>query len=154
MNVQIDFLVLCNFNNVTCIMFVISIRIIIHYYFPKKSHHLNVTNNYVLPFRNQLGCQIPINQIIVNLVSQEIWWLPWIQGPTASHCFGISCSPCQWQGNYPFVTFDHTNYVVTWNVKTYISHPLKCRMCQNWLKWCSDTPPPPPPLNYNLTFWT
>ena len=43
-------------------------------------------------------------------------------------------------------------YVVTWNVKTYVSHPLKCRMCQNWLKWCSD--PPPPPLNYNLTFLT
>ena len=31
-------------------------------------------------------------------------------------------------------------YVVTWNVKTYVSHPLKCRMCQNWLKWCSDPP--------------
>ena len=47
------------------------------------------------------------------------------------------------------------HYVITWNVKTYVSHPLKCRMCQNWLKWCSDTPPPPPPLNYNLTFcWT
>ena len=28
------------------------------------------------------------------------------------------------------------------------------RMCQNWLKWCSDTPPPPLPLNFNLTFWT
>ena len=35
------------------------------------------------------------------------------------------------------------NYVVTWNVKTYVSHPLKCRMSQNWLKWCSDTPPSP-----------
>ena len=46
-------------------------------------------------------------------------------------------------------------YVVTWNVKTYVSHPLKCRMCQNWLKWCSGPPPPPPPpLNYNLTFLT
>ena len=32
-------------------------------------------------------------------------------------------------------------YVVTWNVKTYVSHPLKCRMCQKWLKWCSDPPP-------------
>ena len=43
-------------------------------------------------------------------------------------------------------------YVFTWNVKTYISHPLKCRMCQNWLKWCSDTPPPPPPLNSTWLF--
>ena len=33
-------------------------------------------------------------------------------------------------------------YVITWNVKTYVSHPLKCRMSQNWLKWCSDPPPP------------
>ena len=43
-------------------------------------------------------------------------------------------------------------YVVTWNVKTYVSHPLKCRMSQNWLKWCSDTPPPPPPLNSTWLF--
>ena len=43
-------------------------------------------------------------------------------------------------------------YVVTWNVKTYVSHPLKCRMCQNWLKWCSDTSPPPttPKLQLDL----
>ena len=35
-------------------------------------------------------------------------------------------------------------YVITWNVKTYITHPLKCKMSQEWLKWCSD---PPPTLN-------
>ena len=57
-------------------------------------------------------------------------------------------------GRSGIFSFWHHIYVVTWNVKTYVSHPLKCRMCQNWLKWCSDTPPPPPPLNYNLTFWT
>ena len=38
-------------------------------------------------------------------------------------------------------------YIVTWNVKTYVSHSLisnlKCRMCQKWLKWCSDSPTSP-----------
>ena len=45
------------------------------------------------------------------------------------------------------------HYVITWNVKTYVSHPLKCRMCQNWLKWCSDTPPPPPTPKLQLDFF-
>ena len=43
-------------------------------------------------------------------------------------------------------------YVVTWNVKTYVSHPLKCRMCQNWLKWCSDPPPPTTTPKLQLDF--
>ena len=42
-------------------------------------------------------------------------------------------------------------YVVTWNVKTYVTHPLECRMSQEWLKWCSD-PPQPPPLNSTWLF--
>ena len=44
-----------------------------------------------------------------------------------------------------------TVYVITWNVKTFISHPLKCRMCQNWLKWCSD--PPTPTTTPKTTTW-
>ena len=51
-----------------------------------------------------------------------------------------------YNGKYNINTYlwcDINFYVVTWNVKTYVSHPLKCRMCQNWLKWCSDPPPPP-----------
>ena len=49
------------------------------------------------------------------------------------------------------VTRHDTVYVITWNVKTYISHPLKCRMCQKWLKWCSDPPTTTTP-KLNSTF--
>ena len=44
------------------------------------------------------------------------------------------------------------DYVVTWNVKKYVSHPLKCRMCQKWLKWCSDPPPPTTTPKLQLDF--
>ena len=46
------------------------------------------------------------------------------------------------------------NYVVIWNVKTYVSHPLKCRMSWKWLKWCSDPPTTITTPKLNLTFWT
>ena len=42
------------------------------------------------------------------------------------------------------------NYVVTWNVKTYITHPLKCKMSQKWLKWCSETTTITPKLNFGV----
>ena len=42
-----------------------------------------------------------------------------------------------------FIWYESTDgttiYVVTWNVKTYVSDPLECKMSQEWLKWCSET---------------
>ena len=71
--------------------------------------------------------------------------------PKLQQLFGLRKFYCQhlrwWWGVGVSVT-----YVIIWNLKTYISHPLKCRMCQNWLKWCSDTPPPPPPPKLQLDF--
>ena len=49
------------------------------------------------------------------------------------------------------VSVHRTSYVVTWNVKTYITHLLKCKMSQEWLKWCSD-PPPTTTLNSTWLF--
>ena len=57
----------------------------------------------------------------------------------------ISNDLFQGQGQISNYLF-HFHYVVTWNVKMYVSHPLKCRMCQKWLKWCSDPPPTTTPI--------
>ena len=49
-------------------------------------------------------------------------------------------------------------YVVTWNVTTYVSYPLECKMSQEWLKWCSETnttttTTTTPKLNFILGWW-
>ena len=46
----------------------------------------------------------------------------------------------------------HVYYVVTWNVKTYITHSLECKMSQEWLKWCSDTTTTTNPATPKLKF--
>ena len=78
----------------------------------------------------ELRCSI----FVVQKMSQEV----------ASGCH--FCLPFSHQGRKLYF------YVVTWNVKTYFSHPLKCRMSQKWLKWCSAPHPPPPPLNSTWLF--
>ena len=73
--------------------------------------------------------------LFIEMIACSLWWSYTIFKFYSWPQMNQMSSIVHWKFN----TVGTCYYVITWNVKTYVSYPLECKMSQEWLKWCSET---------------